>query len=198
MRQLAFLFAALTLSACGGAAGSGRQAPTLTLPLAVPDGAAPVIVDYLEVCSAALEDVARGVAVLQRREGWTMDPSQAAQMAMAGQFSAVHDETGAQLVIMPTDYPHMTLVSCLLNAFPDGGAHDPADFSPDVLGRIEGLMGEASTVSIGNGETVTSGRYSGVAPNGDIIVLSVTLVPRYSRVFMGRSTEQFPETPKSK
>ncbi len=190
--------AALALGACGGpgrADGAVRQVQTLELPLAAPDGSQPLVADFIEVCSAAMDDTVKGAAALSRRAGWSVSRSEAAGMAIAGVLVAEHEATGAQLQIIPGDYPHLAVVSCQMNAFPRSGGPEPADLSLEAFAALDGFLGGVRTVAMPGEEGMTVARYSGVAANGDIILLGGNLTGSLDMLFMGRSSERIPETP---
>ena len=194
MRNHAIAFVVLTLAACGAAGDVGKQAPTLELPLTAPENTPQLVADFIEICSVAMDDPVKGAAALGRREGWSTDGAQGAGMALAGLSMAEHDDTGVQIQIVPSDFPHLETVNCQLNAFPRDGVLDEVDLSPEVFGDIEGFIGDVRTLPMPEGGRMMAARYSGVAANGDIIIIGANLTPNFDMLFMGRSTERMPET----
>lgn len=195
MKMLAASLLALTLAACGGAADTGRQAPTLELPLTAPEGAPPLIADFIEICSIAMEDPVKGAAALGRREGWRGEErARSAGMALAGMAMAEHGDTGVQIRIIAHEFPHLKSVTCRIDAFPRSGGFDAADLSPGTLADIDGFTSDVRTLPTPYGESMKAARYSGVAQNGDIIIISADMTPTFDMLFMARSTERIPET----
>jgi hypothetical protein len=186
------LLAAFGLAACDAPAAD-RKAPTLTFPLAVPASASPIMADFIAVCSAAMESQARGAGVLGQRAGWTMDGS-AVAMGTTGTIAAANEAAGFVIVISSANFPHADLLSCSMNSMRLRDEGEARAFSLATFAELEGFEGSAATLLSGpDGDAAATARYSGVAPNGDLVLLRADLALRFDTLNMSRMTPRIPE-----
>ena len=164
MRRLGGAIAALLLASCGGA-GEAR----LSLPLKAPDGADPLVADFVEICSDAIGR-GLGAAGEASKRGWTAGPD-AVLMAAQGMATFEKDDNRTQLQIYEINYPHLHVRTCMAMRF-DG------DISADasIIGKVEGLKGSFQTIGP-PGEGGSRGLWSFIGPDGNVVTANVTVVP---------------------
>jgi len=183
MRPFATSIAALTLAACGGA-GDGARKPTVELPLVAPEGANPIIADFIEICSASLYDGEQFLNALQSKPDWKpkpMDDMSPAEMAIAAELDSRSAERDGSQDILRLDnievsFPHLEGRFCALIAF-DAMGIDGVDANDlTVLGEIPGFLGSHRTLNA-YGETAFIGRWSAIGPDGHPITLRADMRP---------------------
>jgi hypothetical protein len=161
-RRLLLLVAGLALTACSGE-------PRTSLPLAAPEGADPLVKEFVEICSRAMTEGtdARKEAVTR---GWAEMPD-ADQMLEHGMIVLEHGNGDRQLQIVETPYPHMRVRYCMvLQLYRD----EPIDVSP--IGKIAGLSGKIMEIPSPDGRA-SRGIWSFVGPEGDVVTVNTTYTP---------------------
>ncbi len=195
MRMLAASLLALSLAACGSS-GDGARKPTVEMPLAAPEGAKPIIADFVEICSASLYDREQFLKAVQSKPDWKLQgmdelsPAEIAMMSEVEFYAAEREDQRAALRVEAISFPHLEGAFCSLNIFDDPDLK-AADLS--LLGEIPGFIGDQKTFSA-RGETLFTGRWSAIGPNGFPVTLQAQIVPPNNFAFATMATSR-PSTP---
>lgn len=170
VRSSLICLTAVLLTACGNAGGNGKLTPTLDGAILAPDGAAPVLTDFVNVCSALVLDGKEPASVFPVL-GWEIpDEASTAEMAAFGGVMADKDQAGQMplsLQLIPMGFPHLEGATCTVSAF---GGSDLGSVNIADLDGIEGMAGKVDTFEE-DGESVGLGRWSGVAKDGAVVMI---------------------------
>ncbi len=123
---------------------AAAQAPDhVVLPVAAPNGAHPLLADFVAICSRAMLDFPSAVAEAGKR-GWASSPAEGglleeAALAALGSVSlskAQDDFDSLFLLVNKVNFPHLTSASCNLQLIGD----PPAGLDTGPLSGIEGVL----------------------------------------------------------
>lgn len=163
IQQIGIASFLLVLSACGGSDG-----PRLSLPLTAPENANPLIRDFIDICSQAIDDPVSAAALAKVR-GWTFDG------AMGGVSAFTNPELDGVLQIMEFDYPHVETRNCMVNISGD----IPADLEVERIGDIAGVQGELLSLpapTSASDEATESGRWSFISEADQVVTITTTQI----------------------
>ncbi|MAN74253.1 MAG: hypothetical protein CME85_10890 [Henriciella sp.] len=170
VRSSLICLTAVLLAACESAGGDGKLTPTLEGGISAPEGASPVLVDFVNVCSSLVLE-ARDPGVVFTALGWEIpDGTSPEEMAAFGGAVAEKEMTAdmpLMLQLMPMDFPHVDGMTCSVTGY---GANDIARVDIAGLDGIEGMMGKVDTYEK-DGDSVGLGRWSGVTQDGSVVTI---------------------------
>ena len=165
----------LAVGACAlalGACAPGAAKPTTDLPIAAPEGASELVIEFIEICSAALSDSA-GIGGLLAERGWQAMPGPDDYDALAGVLGAEHAALGVSLQVIPLDYPHVKGTGCSIHGYQSDNL---SLTSLSGLDQVPGFLGGFKSFG-SDSEATHLGRWSAIAPDGEPITITAMLMP---------------------
>lgn len=183
MRRLGGVVAVLMLAACN--AGSGD--PGLALPLTAPEGADPIVKDFIEVCSLALKEGTDAGGEAMKR-GWAPEVDQMA-LALSGTAILRKDTPDGMLNLQIYDinFPHLHSRSCMVMRL--NGA---AKIDTSAIAKIPGVRGDRMTAPAGVASTGARGLWSFIS-GGEVVTLTTIETDNYVQFTMGTSRRLTPK-----
>ncbi len=163
MRLASLSLGVLVLAACGA------SEPRVALPLEAPTNAHPLVKDFIDICSLAIDQPVKASALAKER-GWILEGG-------TGGVSAFQNpEIDGMLQIMAFDYPHIESKSCMINITGD----IPDDLELAQIGDIQGVQGEVLQLrdpTSAMNEAVSSGRWSFISEADLVVTITTTEMP---------------------
>jgi hypothetical protein len=158
------IVAAVLLVSCSGAE------PRLSLPLEAPDGADPLVRDFIEICSLAMAK-GLGAAGEASKRGWALLPG-SVELAAGGAVVMEKQADRSHIQINEIVYPHQHTRICMVMRIDDGLP------DPSVVGKVAGLQGDFDTDTVAGG-TASRGLWSFVGPDGNVVTLNTMATPQH-------------------
>lgn len=148
-------------------AAAAQEAPApsgrVALPLQPPADAAPLLSDFLAVCSRAVVNLGAGITEAQGR-GYALAGDMPGLMAAAVGFGALDkdvDGGNAFLSLNRLDFPHLTAFNCSLTVSVEGLVLDTAP-----IGTIGGIEGGGVAIA-----GARLGRWSLLDADGEVVTI---------------------------
>ncbi len=163
MRLASLSLSVLALAACGA------SEPRVALPLEAPTSAHPLVKDFIDICSLAIDQPVKASALAKQR-GWILEGG-------TGGVSAFRNsEIDGILQIMAFDFPHIESKSCMINITGD----IPEGLELERIGDIQGVQGEVLQLrdpTAASDEAIGSGRWSFISEADQVVTITTTEMP---------------------